>query len=90
MTERTLAYLPSPTQSVWHLGPLPIHAYALCIVTGIVVALRVAADGTVALIDEAARCLRARWRDGRDQRQRARSSKATRTRSWTGTSTVIS
>jgi len=34
-----LAYLPSPTQSVWHLGPLPIRAYALCIVAGIIVAL---------------------------------------------------
>ena len=44
MTSRTLAYLPSPTQSVWHLGPLPIHAYALCIVAGIAVALRVAAN----------------------------------------------
>lgn len=44
MTGRTLAYLPSPTPSVWHLGPLPIHAYALCIVAGIVVALRVAAN----------------------------------------------
>jgi len=36
---RPLASLPSPTQSVWHLGPLPIRAYALCIVFGIVVAL---------------------------------------------------
>jgi prolipoprotein diacylglyceryltransferase len=44
VTGRTLAYLPSPTQSVWHLGPLPIHAYALCIVAGIAVALRVAAN----------------------------------------------
>jgi prolipoprotein diacylglyceryl transferase len=43
-TSRTLAYLPSPTQSVLHLGPLPIHAYALCIVAGIAVALRVAAN----------------------------------------------
>ena len=34
-----LAYLPSPSQSVWHLGPLPIRAYALCIVAGIIVAL---------------------------------------------------
>ena len=34
-----LAYLPSPSQSVWHLGPLPVRAYALCIVAGIVVAL---------------------------------------------------
>ena len=33
-----LAYLPSPAQGVWHLGPIPIRAYALCILTGIVVA----------------------------------------------------
>jgi prolipoprotein diacylglyceryl transferase len=34
-----LASIPSPTQSVWHLGPLPIRAYALCIVAGIFVAI---------------------------------------------------
>jgi prolipoprotein diacylglyceryl transferase len=34
-----VAYLPSPSQSVWHLGPIPIRAYALCIVLGIIVAL---------------------------------------------------
>lgn len=34
-----LASIPSPTRSVWHLGPLPIRAYALCIIVGIVVAL---------------------------------------------------
>ncbi|BCJ34996.1 prolipoprotein diacylglyceryl transferase 1 [Actinocatenispora thailandica] len=33
-----LASIPSPTQSVVHLGPLPIRAYALCIVAGIVLA----------------------------------------------------
>jgi prolipoprotein diacylglyceryl transferase len=33
-----LASLPSPTNAVWHLGPLPIRAYALCIILGIVVA----------------------------------------------------
>ncbi|NMM30008.1 MAG: prolipoprotein diacylglyceryl transferase [Cellulomonas sp.] len=33
-----LAHLPSPAQGVWHLGPFPIRAYALCILTGIVVA----------------------------------------------------
>ncbi len=38
-----LAYIPSPMQSVWHLGPLPIRAYALCIVAGILVALWLAA-----------------------------------------------
>jgi prolipoprotein diacylglyceryl transferase len=32
-----LASIPSPTQGVWELGPLPIRAYALCIVAGIVV-----------------------------------------------------
>jgi phosphatidylglycerol---prolipoprotein diacylglyceryl transferase len=32
------ALIPSPTQGVWFLGPLPIRAYALCILTGIVVA----------------------------------------------------
>ena len=32
-----LAAIPSPAQGVWHLGPLPIRAYALCIIAGIVV-----------------------------------------------------
>jgi prolipoprotein diacylglyceryl transferase len=35
----TLAYLPSPSQGVWHLGPLPIRAYAFCILAGILVAV---------------------------------------------------
>jgi prolipoprotein diacylglyceryl transferase len=34
-----LASIPSPTHSVWHLGPLPIRAYALCIIAGILVAI---------------------------------------------------
>jgi prolipoprotein diacylglyceryltransferase len=34
-----LAYLPSPSQGVWHLGPFPLRAYALCILLGIVVAV---------------------------------------------------
>jgi prolipoprotein diacylglyceryl transferase len=33
------ASLPSPGQGVWHLGPIPIRAYALCIIAGIVVAI---------------------------------------------------
>lgn len=33
-----LAEIPSPTQSVWHVAGLPIRAYALCIVLGIVAA----------------------------------------------------
>jgi prolipoprotein diacylglyceryl transferase len=32
------AYIPSPAQGVWNLGPLPIRAYALLIILGIVVA----------------------------------------------------
>jgi prolipoprotein diacylglyceryl transferase len=34
-----LATIPSPTQGVWDLGPVPIRAYALCIVAGIVAAI---------------------------------------------------
>ncbi|SON63333.1 Prolipoprotein diacylglyceryl transferase [Mycobacterium simulans] len=39
MTTTWLAYFPSPPRGVWHLGPLPIRAYAFFIITGIVVAL---------------------------------------------------
>lgn len=31
--------IPSPSQGVWYLGPVPIRAYALCILAGIVVAV---------------------------------------------------
>ncbi|WP_026161547.1 prolipoprotein diacylglyceryl transferase [Corynebacterium ciconiae] len=31
--------IPSPPQGVWQLGPIPIRAYALCIIAGIVAAL---------------------------------------------------
>ncbi|TYK47796.1 prolipoprotein diacylglyceryl transferase [Actinomadura decatromicini] len=34
-----LAYIPSPSQGVWHLGPIPIRAYAVMIILGIVVAV---------------------------------------------------
>jgi phosphatidylglycerol---prolipoprotein diacylglyceryl transferase len=34
--------IPSPTEGVWHLGPLPLRAYAFCILVGIVVAVLVA------------------------------------------------
>ncbi|RKR87136.1 prolipoprotein diacylglyceryl transferase [Micromonospora pisi] len=37
-----LASLPSPSTAVWEVGPIPIRAYALCIVLGIVVAAVVA------------------------------------------------
>ncbi|QLQ36977.1 prolipoprotein diacylglyceryl transferase [Micromonospora robiginosa] len=33
-----LAAMPSPSTAVWQLGPVPIRAYALCIIAGIVVA----------------------------------------------------
>lgn len=36
---KLLAYFPSPPQGVWHLGPVPIRAYALFIIAGIVAAL---------------------------------------------------
>ena len=39
MTETILALIPSPPQGVWYLGPVPIRAYALCIIAGIIVAL---------------------------------------------------
>ncbi|GAA4913984.1 prolipoprotein diacylglyceryl transferase [Actinomycetospora succinea] len=32
-------YLPSPPRGVWELGPVPLRAYALCIIAGIVVAI---------------------------------------------------
>ncbi|MFF3160098.1 prolipoprotein diacylglyceryl transferase [Streptomyces sp. NPDC057910] len=31
----SLAYLPSPSQGVWHLGSIPVRAYALCIIAGV-------------------------------------------------------
>ncbi|WP_312870827.1 prolipoprotein diacylglyceryl transferase [Gordonia asplenii] len=36
-TTTVLAYIPSPPQGVWHLGPFPIRAYALLIIVGIIV-----------------------------------------------------
>jgi prolipoprotein diacylglyceryl transferase len=35
----TLAFIPSPGQGVWHLGPFPIRAYALCIIAGVIFAI---------------------------------------------------
>jgi prolipoprotein diacylglyceryl transferase len=31
--------IPSPSQGVWHLGGVPIRAYALCIIAGVVIAV---------------------------------------------------
>ncbi len=39
MTTTVLAYIPSPSQGVWHLGPIPLRAYALFIVAGMLAAL---------------------------------------------------
>ena len=35
----TTLSLPSPSQGVWHLGPLPVRAYALAIILGVVAAV---------------------------------------------------
>ncbi|HEY3687734.1 MAG TPA: prolipoprotein diacylglyceryl transferase [Streptosporangiaceae bacterium] len=37
--EPTLAFIPSPHEGVWHLGPIPIRAYALCIIAGVIIAV---------------------------------------------------
>ncbi|UGQ10107.1 prolipoprotein diacylglyceryl transferase [Yinghuangia sp. ASG 101] len=34
-----LAYIPSPSRGVVHLGPLPLRGYALCIIIGVIVAI---------------------------------------------------
>jgi prolipoprotein diacylglyceryl transferase len=38
----SVAYIPSPVRGVWHLGPIPIRAYALCLVLGVIVAIWIA------------------------------------------------
>jgi len=32
-------FIPSPSQGVWHLGPVPLRAYALCIIIGALLAI---------------------------------------------------
>jgi len=34
-----LLFIPSPSQGVWHLGPVPLRAYALCIIVGALLAI---------------------------------------------------
>jgi prolipoprotein diacylglyceryl transferase len=34
--------IPSPSANIWHIGPFPLRAYALCIIAGIIVALIIA------------------------------------------------
>jgi phosphatidylglycerol---prolipoprotein diacylglyceryl transferase len=38
----SVAFIPSPAHGVWHLGPIPVRAYALCMVGGIILAVWVA------------------------------------------------
>jgi prolipoprotein diacylglyceryl transferase len=35
----TAAFLPSPASAVWHLGPVPVRAFALCMVAGVLAGL---------------------------------------------------
>ncbi len=35
----TILSIPSPSNGIWYLGPVPIRGYALCIILGIVVAI---------------------------------------------------
>jgi prolipoprotein diacylglyceryl transferase len=42
VTAALASTIPSPTEGVWHLGPFPLRAYALCILAGIIVAVYVA------------------------------------------------
>jgi len=37
-----LASIPSPGHAAWHLGPLAVRAYALCVIAGMIVAVAVA------------------------------------------------
>jgi prolipoprotein diacylglyceryltransferase len=37
-----LASIPSPGHAAWHLGPLAVRGYALCVIAGMIVALAVA------------------------------------------------
>ena len=39
MIRSLVTSIPSPDQSVWYLGPVPLRAYALCILAGIFVAM---------------------------------------------------
>ena len=39
MTTTILASFPSPAQGVWHLGPIPLRAYAMFILIGVIAAL---------------------------------------------------
>ena len=48
MTNFLVASIPSPENGVWSLGPLPIRAYAIAIIIGILVAMRIGTNRWVA------------------------------------------
>ena len=64
-----LASIPSPGHAAWRLGPLPIRAYALCVIAGIIVAVVVASR---------------RYRRSGGKRKSARNRRAGRDRSTDG------
>ena len=39
LTLLTVLSIPSPSQGTWEIGPLPLRAYALCIIAGIIAAI---------------------------------------------------
>lgn len=43
-----LTYFPSPSQAVFHLGPIPLRMYAVCIILGVLVAVKVGERRAVA------------------------------------------
>jgi prolipoprotein diacylglyceryl transferase len=55
-----IAFIPSPATGVWHLGPVPLRAYAFCIIAGALVAIIIgekrfqAAGGRKGLISDVA------------------------------------
>ena len=39
---RALGFIPSPAKGILHLGPIPLHAYGLCLAIGVLVAATIA------------------------------------------------
>ena len=39
---RSVLFIPSPSRAVWEIAGLPLRAYALCIIAGILVAMVIA------------------------------------------------
>src|SRR6476659_8843841 len=45
---RILGFIPSPETGILHIGPIPLHAYGLCLAIGVLVAARIAEKRWVA------------------------------------------